>query len=94
VLSNISDSGECSKHYTEVTMIVLNKKPRATKYSENYTISLIPYTAEMVAKVQGDSLARGPKTNLGKVFQNLFQNLEKHIQVCFDVKGDQFQHRL
>jgi len=24
----------------------------------------------------------------------LFQNLEKSIQVCLDVKGDQFQHRL
>jgi len=28
--------------------------------------------------------------NLGKVFQNL----EKHIQVCLDMKGDQFQHQL
>ena len=27
---------------------------------------------------------------LGKVFQNL----EKRIQVCLDVKGDQFQHQL
>jgi len=27
---------------------------------------------------------------LGKVFQNL----QKCIQVCLDVKGDQFQHRL
>jgi len=27
---------------------------------------------------------------LGKVFQNL----EKRIQVCLDVKADQFQHRL
>jgi len=27
---------------------------------------------------------------LGKVFQNL----KKRIQVCLDVKGDQFQHRL
>jgi len=27
---------------------------------------------------------------LGKVFQTL----EKRIQVCLDVKGDQFQHRL
>jgi len=27
---------------------------------------------------------------LGKVFQNL----EERIQVCLDVKGDQFQHRL
>ena len=24
----------------------------------------------------------------------LFQNLEKRIRVCLDVKGDQFQHRL
>ena len=24
----------------------------------------------------------------------VFQNLEKRIQVCLDVKGDQFQHRL
>jgi len=23
-----------------------------------------------------------------------FQNLQKRISVCFDVKGDQFQHRL
>ena len=27
---------------------------------------------------------------LGKVFKNL----EKRIQVCLDVKGDHFQHRL
>jgi len=27
---------------------------------------------------------------LGKVFQNL----KKCVQVCLDVKGDQFQHRL
>ena len=30
-----------------------------------------------------------PQTNLRKVFHNL----EKRIQVCLDVKGDQFQHR-
>ena len=24
----------------------------------------------------------------------VLQNLEEHIQVCLDVKGDQFQHRL
>ena len=26
--------------------------------------------------------------------RKVFQNLEKRIQVCLDVKGDQFQHRL
>jgi len=28
------------------------------------------------------------------ILGKLFQNLEKRIQVCLDVKGDQFQHRL
>ena len=27
-------------------------------------------------------------------FGKVFKNLEKRIQVCLDVKGDQFQHRL
>ena len=27
-------------------------------------------------------------------FGKVFQNLEKRIQVCLDVKGDQIQHRL
>jgi len=26
--------------------------------------------------------------------EKIFQNLEKSIQVCLDVKGDQFQHGL
>ena len=26
--------------------------------------------------------------------EKIFQNLEKSIQVCLDVKGDQFRHRL
>ena len=77
MLSNISDSGECSKDYTEVTMIVLNKKQRATKYSENCTISLISYTAEMVPKVQSDSLARGPK----KFGKSIPEFGEKHSSV-------------
>jgi len=27
-------------------------------------------------------------------FGKIFQNLEKRIQVCVDVKGDQFRHRI
>jgi len=26
--------------------------------------------------------------------EKVFQNLEKRIRVCLDMKGDQFQHRL
>jgi hypothetical protein len=36
--------------------------------------------------IQNDSLARGPKLLSIKYYI--------HIQVCLDVKGDQFQHRL
>jgi hypothetical protein len=37
---------------------------------------------QLVGVIQGDSLARDLKL------------LEKRIQVCLDVKGDYFQHRL
>jgi hypothetical protein len=40
----------------------------------------------------GYTKMHGQPTN--KTLGKLFQNLEKHIQVCLDVKGDQFRHRL
>ena len=40
--------------------------------------------------IQSDSLSRGPK----QIWEKIFQNLEKRIQVCLNVKGDHFQHRL
>jgi len=51
MLVNIYETGECPKDDTQTKMIVLNEKPKATKCSENYTISLIPYTAKIVARV-------------------------------------------
>ena len=51
LLNNIYETGECPKDYTEITMIILNKKPKATKFSENWTISLIPYKAKIVSKI-------------------------------------------
>jgi hypothetical protein len=38
---------EWTKDFTEVTMAALKKKPKATKCSDNHTISLIDQTAKM-----------------------------------------------
>jgi len=51
VLINIYETGECPKDDTQIKIVVLNKKPKATKYSEICTISLIPYTAKIVARI-------------------------------------------
>ena len=49
-----------------------------------------PHTIEQLKDAIRQEIQAVNVDNLGKVFQNL----EKRIRVCFDVKGDQFQHRL
>ena len=49
-----------------------------------------PRTIEQIKDVIRQEIQAVNFDTLGKVFQNL----EKRIQVCLDVKGDQFQHRL
>jgi len=49
-----------------------------------------PRTIEQLKDVIRQEIQAVNVNTLGKVFQNL----EKRIQVCLDVKGDQFQHRL
>ena len=51
-LSNtIYNNGEWPHDFTAVTMIVLKKKTKATKCSDYRTISLIAYTAKIIAKI-------------------------------------------
>ena len=51
-LSNIIYSnGEWPQDFTEVTMIALKKKTKATKCSNYHTISLIAHTAKIIAKI-------------------------------------------
>jgi len=50
-INTIYETGEWSKNFTEVTMIALKKKPQATKCSDHRTISLIAYTAKILAKI-------------------------------------------
>jgi len=51
LINTIYETGEWPKDFTEVTMIALKKKPRATKCSDHRTISLIAHTAKIVAKI-------------------------------------------
>ena len=51
-LSNtIYNTGEWPQDFTEVTMIVLKKKTKATKCSGYRTVSLIAHTAKITAKI-------------------------------------------
>jgi hypothetical protein len=51
LINTIYETGEWPKDFTEDTMIALKKKPQATKYNDHRTISLIAYTAKIVAKI-------------------------------------------
>jgi hypothetical protein len=51
LISNIYETGEWPKDFTEVTIIALNKKPPATKCSDLRKSSLIAHTAKRVAKI-------------------------------------------
>jgi len=51
LINTIYETGEWYKNFTEVTMIALKKKPQATKCSDHRTISLITYTAKILAKI-------------------------------------------
>jgi hypothetical protein len=67
-LNNIRvyETGEWPKNFSEVTVIALKKKPRATKCSDRHTITLITNTAIMVASLLGLSFERKIEEALGK----------------------------
>ena len=50
---NIHETEEWPKNFTEVTMIALKKKHKATKYSDHNTctISVIAHTANLLARI-------------------------------------------
>jgi hypothetical protein len=66
-LSNsIYVTGEWPRDFTEVTMIALTKKPKATKCRDHYTISLITHTAKIVAKILRRRIERKTEDALGE----------------------------
>jgi hypothetical protein len=51
LINDIYEIGEWPKDFTEVTMIVLRKKPNSAKCSHHHTISLTAHPAKRVARI-------------------------------------------
>ncbi|XP_026475428.1 uncharacterized protein LOC113380301 [Ctenocephalides felis] len=51
LLNQIYRTGEWPKDFLDITMIVLQKNPKANKRSDHRTISLISHTGKVVAKI-------------------------------------------
>jgi hypothetical protein len=69
LINNVYYTGEWSKECTEVKIIALKKKPKATKCSDHRTFSLITHTAKRVASV----LRRRPERKFENVLgENYF----------------------
>ena len=50
--TNIYETGERPMDFTEVTVITLRKKSKATKCSDIHTTSLITHTAKITARIR------------------------------------------
>ncbi|PNF18588.1 hypothetical protein B7P43_G06262 [Cryptotermes secundus] len=66
LMNTIYESGEWPKDFTEVTMIALKKKTKATKCSDHRTISLIAHTAKIIAKILKRRIERKIEDVLGE----------------------------
>jgi hypothetical protein len=51
LINSIYESGEWPKNFSEVTMVALKKKPKASKSTDHRTISLTAHAAKVVASV-------------------------------------------
>jgi hypothetical protein len=51
LIKSIYVTGEWPTDVIEVTIIALNKEPKATKCSDHHTISIITHTAKIAARI-------------------------------------------
>jgi hypothetical protein len=59
-------TGEWPTDFIEVTMIALKKKPKATKFSDHRTISLIAHAAKIVARILRRRIEKKTEDALGE----------------------------
>ena len=76
LIYTIYETGEWPKDFTEVTMIVLKKKPQATKCSDHRTISLISHTAKIIATILRRRIERKLRMYLEKISLDLEEEKE------------------
>jgi hypothetical protein len=63
---NVYETREWPKNFTEVTMIALKKKSKATKCRDHCTVSLIAHTAKTVAETFRSRISRKIEDVLGE----------------------------
>ena len=66
LINTLYETGVWPKDFTEVTMIVLKKKPQATKCSDYRTISLIAHTAKIIGRIFRRNIERKIEGVLGE----------------------------
>jgi hypothetical protein len=66
LVNSIYVTGEWPRGFIEVTMIVLKKKPKAIKFSDHRTISLIAHIAKIVARILRRRIERKTEDALGE----------------------------
>jgi len=71
LINTVYETGEWPKYFIEDTMIALNKKIRATKYSENCTISPIAHTEKIIENITRIKIERKIKDVLKKISLDL-----------------------
>jgi hypothetical protein len=74
------ETGEWPKDFTEVTMISLKKKPKATKHSDHRTISLIAHTANIVVRYLEERFEGELSMYLEKISSDLEEEKELGMQ--------------
>jgi hypothetical protein len=66
LMNSIYVTGKWPRDFIDVTMIALKKKLKATKCSDHRTISIIAYTAKIVARILRRRIERKTEDKLGK----------------------------
>jgi hypothetical protein len=81
LMNDIFVTGKRPKDFTEVKMIAINKKPKATKCSHHCTISLIAHTTKIVVRLLWRGFERKTEDVLGKDQLDLEEEKEGEMQL-------------
>jgi hypothetical protein len=65
LINSVYEPREWSRHFIEVKMIALKKKPKATKCSDHRTISIIAHAAKIVSRILRSRTERKTEDALG-----------------------------
>jgi hypothetical protein len=80
-MNNTYVTGKWPKDFTEVKMIAINKKPKATKCSHHRTITLIAHTTKTVARILRQGFERKIESVLGEDQLDLEEEKEVEVQL-------------